>query len=234
MIVRKDNDRLWLIYQTDHALLSGILASHWGNEAFPPPAARDRTVQAITQHDDGWLEWEAEPKVNRRTDRPFSFTEMPYNEALTIWYRGPKLTGERDPYFGLLTSRHGTYLFTNRLDHADDPPEVKDRIRRYLEDMETLRERLRDRLRRIEPETCEELLANEDRSYALLRFCDDLSLRFCTRPLESGTLLNAPRKTVEDSLTLELKPLDNRSLTVRPWPFDAAEIHLPLLFCDLR
>jgi hypothetical protein len=189
-------------------------------------------VQAVTFHDDGWLTWEAEPKVNRQTDRPFNFTEMPYNEALTIWYRSPKLNGERDPYAGLLVSRHGTYLFSNRLQHANDPPDVQERIRQYLSDQETLRERLRDRLKRAEGDDSRILLECEAMNYALLRACDHLSLRFCTRPLESGHIFDAPVNR-EDRLALEAIPLNDRALTLRPWPFDSETIHLPVLFYDL-
>ena len=233
MIVRREGDRLRLVMQTDHALLSGIMAAHWGNEAFRPPASPLRTAQAIGTHDDGWITWEAEPRVNRKTDRPYHFLEMPPEEILTIWYLGPKRAGERDPYAGLLLSRHGSYLVQMRLTHGEDPPEMQARLRQYLEDQETLRDRLTSRLLRNEPEAGAALVSGLDHSYRLLQLCDQLSLWFCIRPLEAAALENVPRSSMNDPLTLQALPLDERTLTLRPWPFDSDDIQLPIPLYDL-
>ncbi|MBW3624925.1 MAG: DUF3891 family protein, partial [Armatimonadetes bacterium] len=233
MIVRYENGRLWLIMQTDHARLSGIMAAHWGNDRFRPLAARERTAGAIARHDDGWLVWEQDPRVNRETDRPFTFTEMPLDDALTIWYLGPKMAGERDPYAGLLVSLHGTYLLGSRLKNADDPPEAKERLRQYLRDQETLRERLQARLEQTEPVAAGELIASLDHTHRLLQLCDYLSLRFCMRPLMEGVQKHVLRFGMPDSVALQERPLDERTLTLAPWPFDTSELLLPTPVYDL-
>ena len=233
MIVRRENGRLWLFRQTDHALLAGAVAAHWGNDAFLPPVARERTAQAVAQHDDGWITWEQDPRVDRRTDRPFTFTEMPLDDGLTIWYLGPKGIGERDPYAGLLVSLHGTYLLGSRLEHADDPPEGKDQIRQYLRDQETLRGLLRARLERTEPDAAPALLAGLDHAYRLLQLCDDLSLRFCTQALREGTLEEVPRAGMGDAVPVHARPVDERTLALDPWPLDVPELLLPVPAYDL-
>lgn len=227
MIVRREDGQLWLFMQTDHALLAGTIAAHWGNETFRPPVSRERTAQAITHHDDGWITWEAEPKVNRQTDRPYTFTEMLPEDALDIWYRGPKQTGERDPYAGILVSMHGSYLLGSRFKNAADTPADKEQLGQYLQDMDTLRERLQGRLRRTSPDA-EDLLNGVYHAYRLLQICDDLSLRFCTRPLEAGTLPEVPRAGMDDLTPLEARPLDERILTLDPWPLDMPELWLPI------
>jgi hypothetical protein len=233
MIVRQENSRLWLFMQTDHATLAGTVAAHWGNAAFRPPVARTRTAQAIARHDDGWIVWEQDPRVNRKTDRPFSFTEMPLDDALTIWYLGPKGAGERDPYAGLLVSEHGSYLLGSRLKSVDDPPEQKERIRQYLRDQETLRGLLRSRLERTEPDTSADLIRGVDHAYRLLQICDDLSLRFCTQPLLEGSISDVPRSGMEETVPLRVCPLDEFTLSLDPWPLDTPELLLPIPMYDL-
>ena len=233
MIVRQESDRVRLIRQTDHALLSGAMAAHWGNAAFARPAAPQRTAQAIAGHDDGWIAWEAEPRVNPDTGLPYAFTEMPLDDALVIWYRGPQRAGERDPYAGILTSRHGSYLFSGRVARSADPPEGMERIRRYLADMETLRERLEAQLARREPSAWEALLAGLEHAYRLLQITDELSLRLTTGPLREGIIKQAPYGEPAAIPSIQVRPHDDRTLTLDPWPFDAREILLPVGCVDM-
>jgi hypothetical protein len=229
MIVRREGDRLWLIRQTDHAALSGVMAAHWGGETVPRPVEPMRTAQAIAGHDEGWLAWERTPRINRKTDRPFGFTEMPLDDALTIWYLSPKIAGERDPYAGLLVSLHGTRLLERRLADQRDPPPERERIRRYLLDQETLRERLQIRLKRDEPEAADGLISGLDYAYRILRICDGLSLRFCLGPSESSrTLGPPPLYDLTDAVAARLHVRDPQTLSLDPWPFDAESIRLAL------
>jgi hypothetical protein len=233
MIVRREGGSLWLFMQTDHARLAGVMASHWGNEAFAPPVMPERTAQAIGQHDDGWLAWEADPRVNRQTDRPYHFLEMALDDILQIWYLGPKKAGEADPYRGILLSRHGSYLLGRILARDAGSPEENQRLRQYLQDQETLRERLSARLERTEPETRAGLLAGVDHAYRLLQICDDLSLRFCTGPLQEGVVEAVPRSGMNDLTPLAVHPMDERTLRLDPWPFDTPELLLPVTYVCL-
>jgi hypothetical protein len=232
MIVRREDGRIRLIMQTDHARLSGAMAAHWGNDGFMRPVAPERTAQAIGLHDDGWLAWEADPRVNRQTDRPFHFLEMSLDDILQIWYLGPKKAGEADPYRGILLSRHGSYLLGRAAERTEDPAQ-KARLLQYLRDQETLRERLAERLERTEPDQSAALLAGVDHAYRLLRICDDLSLRFCTGPLQDGTVEEAPGANLDDLRTLHATPSDERTLCLSPWPFDNPELLLPIPCYDL-
>ena len=54
-----DGAAIWLLVsQVEHARISGELVRHWREEFSPD------VVDAIAHHDDGWSEWENEPKLN--------------------------------------------------------------------------------------------------------------------------------------------------------------------------
>ncbi len=233
MIVRREEGRLWLFMQTDHARVAGTIIAHWGNETFAAPVERQRVAQAIVHHDDGWLDWETHPRVNRKTDRPFHFMEMPGEETLDIWYRGPKIAGDADPYRGILASMHGSWLFSAHPAGKEYTPEQQTRVHHYLADQSLHRERLAARLTRVEPEVGPQLLGGLDHAYQLLQLSDNLSLRFCAQPLAEGRLEGAPRRGMDDLVTLQVSPLDRYTLAMTPWPFDTQEILLPFPYYDL-
>ncbi len=64
MLKRIVGDELWCITQPDHAVVSGYLAAHWGNDDFAcpghyapfpdPDRLRAETILAIAEHDNGW------------------------------------------------------------------------------------------------------------------------------------------------------------------------------------
>ena len=62
MIVQEQGDELILIRQTDHAVLSGFFAREWGNDLFKRPEPLESMRLAATEHDNGWREWELQPK----------------------------------------------------------------------------------------------------------------------------------------------------------------------------
>lgn len=117
-ITAGDGTKLWLlISQVHHAEVSGELTRHWQE-----PFTAD-VVDAITHHDDGWAEWEAEPKINPETGAPYSFLEMPLADALAIWDRSIAAARQFGTLAGYIVAGH----FYNLLDgseHAKAGPAV--------------------------------------------------------------------------------------------------------------
>src|SRR4029079_9931152 len=83
-----------MIPQVEHARMSGELVRHWRDEFSPD------VVDAIAHHDDGWAEWENEPKLNSTVGAPYSFLEMPLAESLTIWDRSIAAARQFGPLAG--------------------------------------------------------------------------------------------------------------------------------------
>lgn len=110
-----ESERLWLLVsQVDHARLSGAIARNL-REQLPL-----EVIEAITHHDDGWAEWEAAPGINSECGGPFSFLEMPLEEALPIWDRSIAAARRFGPLAGFIVAGH-FYGLLSESDHAQEP-----------------------------------------------------------------------------------------------------------------
>ncbi|MEZ6193275.1 MAG: DUF3891 family protein [Phycisphaerales bacterium] len=74
MLKTRVYNNFWLVQQHHHAQVSGYLAAQWGNDRFARPGGypgatdpdlwREAVVLGIAEHDNGWWETEAIPKIN--------------------------------------------------------------------------------------------------------------------------------------------------------------------------
>jgi hypothetical protein len=111
MIIRADEGGLVLIRQTEHARLCGDMARTWGNGRFAPVRPLEAVAWAAAKHDNGWAEWEDAPRLNPRTGRPYTYTDIPIDQHLEITRRSIARAIARNPYAGLLVSLHGSILY---------------------------------------------------------------------------------------------------------------------------
>src|SRR5580704_17032747 len=88
MIVQEEGDQLILIRQTDHAVLSGFFAREWGNELFRRPEPFESLLLAASEHDNGWRDWELQPKIDPKTRLPYSFMSLPTEEHMQLYQSG--------------------------------------------------------------------------------------------------------------------------------------------------
>ena len=199
MIVQPRASQLLLIRQMDHASLSGMLAAHWGNSTFARPEPRASVLLAAAQHDDGWEPWEAQPKVNPATRRPYRFTEMPVEEHLSFYLQGIDRVLQKDLYAGLLVNMHLAGLYRHR--YGLDPilglerfsPEVRLVVQKFLDRLETQQGRLREQLRREGTYPAATVAdAGIWTNYRLLQAFDLLSLFLCMEPLGPRVLRQVP------------------------------------------
>jgi hypothetical protein len=113
-----DGTRNWLlISQVEHARVSGELARCW-EDGFS-----QEVIDAIAHHDDGWAAWEAEPRINPAFGRPYSFLEMPLDEALAIWDDSIASARTFGPLAGYLVAGH-FYGLLGDSDHAEEGPAI--------------------------------------------------------------------------------------------------------------
>jgi hypothetical protein len=230
MIVQPRAADLLLIRQTDHAALSGELAEHWGNAAFAPPAPRDSMVRAAARHDDGWRVWEAAPRVDPRTQRPYQFTDLPLAEHAAFYVTGVDAVAAEDAYAGLLVCLHLSGLYQRRF--GIDPtlpvkPLSPEEDRARAEVIEQLAARQQALRQRLAASAVPAPLLEEGQvwaNYKLLQIFDRLSLYFCTRPPRPMTLRPAPVDYHGRDAELTLEPLGGPAVRVTPWPFDVASL----------
>jgi hypothetical protein len=219
-MIRRAMDGHWLcISQPDHARLAGAMGEAWGRPPFLPPVPRAEVLRAVAEHDNGWVEWEAAPDLDRAAGRPLHFTEMPVADHLVIWRRGAQRMLEQNPYAGLLVSMHGAALMRFRLDPAARTPE-SDRaaVRTFLVEQERLQTALRKGLgmrpRYREAVATARLTAN----FRLLQLLDALSLLLCCGAIEPQTFTAVPLGKGQRRTDLDFTP-DAGGATLTPYPF---------------
>jgi hypothetical protein len=226
MILQPRAGRLLLIRQTDHATLAGTFAEHWGRPPFSPPRPRAPMLYAAAHHDDGWLAWEAHPRVDPSTRRPYQFTDLPVAEHEGFYSAGIDAVARADLYAGLLVNRHLAGLYQRRFGterftplRARSPAEeqalrgILDRLRSQEQDF---RARLQARGEYAEFLAEPHLWAD----YKLLQVFDRLSLYFCMAPPHTFTLGPVPLEAGAEA-ELHLGPRGGSEVAIRPYPFDA-------------
>jgi hypothetical protein len=216
MILQDTEDGLLLFRQTDHALLSGAFATAWGSDSVPQLERRASTLIAAARHDDGWSQWELEPKAGP-DGRPVDFIHLPVAEHTELYRRGIDLVEGEDEYAGLLVSMHGERLYTRPFE-----PGMQPRIERLQgEDLRLATAYVtheRARQRRIaggEPDA----VANE--GWRLLQVWDRLSLLVCMQPLRDGTSRTLPPvATTNADANIEARATNAGELILDPYPFN--------------
>ena len=160
MIVRPVGDRIQLITQPDHARLAGRVM-----ENCVPLAARSRRdaiLLAIAEHDNGWAEEDAAPRVNFETGQVFDFVSAPDSVRQGVWPRGvARLAG--DPWAAALVAQHAITVYNRYRDDSEWKP--------FFSEMEAAR----DRMLRARGLLLDELLTD----YVFVRLADLISLTFC-------------------------------------------------------
>lgn len=228
MIVRSENGNFLLIRQTDHAELSGIFAQEWGNDIFRRPEPFDSVCLASALHDNGWQEWEEAPKLDPATRFPYQFTDLPVEEHLTFYLRGIARVLEKDRYAGLLVSMHCSGIYKQR--YGTDPGL---KLRRLTSEVEPVvqgfMERLEKQQRELRAELCSRGEAGaspgsvEEKAiwanYKLLQMMDRLSLYFCMARVSQRSLGPAPLDYDGRDTELSLRPLDDHTVILSPFPF---------------
>ncbi len=230
MIVQPRDGQLLLIRQTDHAAVAGVFAEHWGNADFVRPSPRDALITAAVHHDDGWLLWEAAPRIDPSTRRPYQFTAMPITEHISFYRAGIERVLHHTPYAGLLTVMHLAGLYQMRFGSDRSMPAKtlsadEERVQRqFLDELAGQQESLRRELPRhgVPASWLDErrLWCN----YKLLQIYDRLSLYFCMAPPRPAALGPAPLDYEGGETQLALTPLTERTVAVTPYPFDRSPL----------
>jgi len=259
MLKTEKNHQFWLVTQPDHGHLAGTFAAHWGNEEFHqlgsysavanPSRLRSETVFAIAQHDNGWMEWEAEPKLSVSDQLPADLSEMvrDQEDGMNRWRIGLQRFPEA-AYANLLISEHPRLLYGIRKVENPYPCEVhplfwKERPEALLPGSEAGVDAFLEELRNLQTGWKEALAADEGtRGWTdpetlkphvrMLQVLDGLSLGLTSAliPASSGPsrglgqdtfqLRDVPRTGWHDRVPIEVRPLAENRVVLDPYPFD--------------
>ena len=235
MIIQEHGDHLILIRQTDHAVLSGYFARESGNENFARPEPLESFRLAAAEHDNGWNEWELQPRIDPVTFLPYSFMSLPTQEHIDLYRQGIERIVKVDRYAGLLVSLHCAGLydrtratmpgFSAKYVKAHEAPVVGN----FLQTLRLQQLRLKVDLRADPTKVSfvdeKWLQANAQRLEAL----DRLSLYFCLGPLEGATIDAVPADYQGTEVDWDLQPEGNNGATMEPYPFRRDPLEISIL-----
>ncbi len=259
MLKTKKDNQFWLVTQPDHGQLAGTFAAHWGNQRFHrlgefssvanPSRLRSQAIFAIAQHDNGWIEWEAEPKLSKDDRLPADLSEMvrDQQDGMDRWRIGLHRFPDA-PYANLLISQHPRLLYGIRKTENPEPVDIhplfwKERPEPLLPGSEEMADAFLDELLGLQQGWRKTLAADEEtRTWIdpetlnpharMLQVLDGLSLGFTSSliPARSGEnrglgqdtyeLREVPRTSWDDRVTIEVRSVSENRVVLDPYPFD--------------
>ena len=244
MLVAARDDGYRIVAQNEHATMAGRFADRWGNDLFDDaePTAAMRGV-AYT-HDNGWWTWDLYPHL-ADDGAPVNLFEVPTASWEQFYEQGIETAVELDPYVGLLVSMHGAGVRRQRYGTVPSMPDRSDEYAAFVEREEARQRRLAADLHgsdRYGDYVTDDAVAMLDtlhdtgrfdgdtplwRSYCLLQLWDRLALHCCLYPeLESTTL--GPVPVSADWTDLDVAVVDDTTLALDPYPFDADPLVVPV------
>jgi hypothetical protein len=187
-----------IITQRAHGLLAAQLAYQWQTKYRPEKWLE--TLLAIAGHDDAELEFISDDLLTA-TGGPRNFTMKSFDARHC---RDQSIYSQaRSRYITLLSSMHLVFLYR---DEGKTNPEAG----KFLKDQSALQLRLRKELQITKAEA--------DGTYALMQWCDALSLMICQHAIQPEHRMTEISKG-PDKVSYQLSEVSRNVLTVHPWPF---------------
>jgi hypothetical protein len=235
MILQEQGDQLILIRQTDHAVLAGFFAREWGNDFFKRPEPFESFRLAVSEHDNGWREWELLPQIDPKTRLPYSFMSVPTEAHMVLYQRGIERVVKADRYAALLVSMHCQSLYdrTRATIPGFSAKYVKstesELVSNFVQGLKLQQLRLKVDLR-ADAATRE---FSQDRTLATnagrLEALDRLSLYFCMSTLQDTTIESVPADDHGSEVDWELRTHGNNIVSLAPYPFRREPLQISIL-----
>jgi Protein of unknown function (DUF3891) len=221
MIRREDKDNWVLITQDDHSRLAGEIMEYWGNERFSGPEPREEVLFAVREHDSGWKEWDAFPKVDPESGYPANFAEMDTKDQSEIWKRCFMANAQEHPYASSLTALHFAKFNQHNIDkYPLDKYSLllKKEIRQFVADKLGIE---------FTDSPQAEIQADVKVNLKLLQIGDIVSLTLC-HGWRSIEIADVPLDYTGNSIILKMEAPDGLNYTVTPYPFSKPQLNFSI------
>jgi len=219
------------ITMDEHTALAGSFARAFGNAHFEPVEPRELMLHVISQHDKGWVEFDAAPKIDPKTALPYNLVDTPAEYITRTSAASPDFHEKHHPYAALISSMHSWGLYNGRYGTSDKvlintiPQEQRHLADRMLEAELERQARLKKRLA-ADPQAAkwveeEHLFQN----YRQLQFFDTLALYFNREHEGARGTASFPRVPIsaKRDATITVKPRGPGVYAVSPYPFEKDE-----------
>lgn len=215
------------ITMDEHTALAGQFARAFGNANFEPVEPRDIMLYVISQHDKGWVEFDAAPKVDPRSGLPYNLVDTPAEYITRTSSASPDFHEKHHPYAALISSMHSWGLYNGRYGASDKvlintiPATDRHLADRMLEGELQRQARLKAELAK-DPRT--RAWIDEGhlfQNYRQLQFFDTFALYFNRDHAAArgpASFPNVPM-SAQKSATITVRPLEPEVYAVEPYPF---------------
>jgi hypothetical protein len=205
MIVTYKEKGWQVVTQRAHGMLAAQIAFQWKKK--DRPARWLETLLAIAEHDDAEIELDGE-KLLTPTGGPLNYSMKEFDKIHCE--KVAMLTNTKSRYIALLTSLHMDFLY-------HDQAKTDTEVAQFLKVQKSIRDAIQKKLRISQTEI--------KRVYALLQWCDALSLILCQ------DLIQPEKRLIEISIGPDKRPsylfqIRKGVLSVDPWPFEKNEFAL--------
>lgn len=226
MIRHETDDEYVLITQHEHAQLSGVLAGHFGNGRFSPPAPYDPAILGIRLHDCGWPLHDECPTL--KAGKPLDVFETTPQIAGKVWTASVERACEADAYAGLLVSLHVLALSTLVEPHKLTQHE-RFALNRFQHGQIERQEQLRTRLGLRTDLPLQLGLAEpgidpqEDQlrfNFRLLQAMDRVSLALCGAAMPFDGIDKLPPAPDKPPTSISFARDEQGAWVLDPWPFE--------------
>src|SRR5438067_2696013 len=216
------------ITMDEHTALAGQFARGFGNAHFEPVEPRDVMLYVISQHDKGWAEFDAAPKIDPRTGLPYNLVDTPAVDITRTSSASPDFHEKHHPYAALISSMHSWGLYNGRYGTSDKvlidtiAPAERHLAERMLEGEIERQARLKAKLAK---DSGTAAWVEEDhlfQNYRQLQFFDTLALYFNREHEQVRRPATFPRvpKSAKEDATISVRPVKPGVYEVSPYPFE--------------
>jgi len=110
VIVRSIPEGWLVVRQADHARLAGEILRLARSPELVDRPWRDTLLRAAAEHDNGWWEEDAAPRLDPATGGPLDFRALPDEPRREVWRRGAERYAAEDPAVAALVAGHALRL----------------------------------------------------------------------------------------------------------------------------
>jgi hypothetical protein len=221
------NGRFFAIRMDEHTDLAAQFARAFGNEVFEPVEPRDIMLDVVSNHDKGWVSFDAAPKTDLRTGLPYNLVETPAEYITKTSAASPDFNEKRHPYGGLISSMHSWGLYNGRYGMSDlvlinkIAPEDRHLADQMLEGELIRQKELKAKLAMDSMAAGWLEAGHLFQNYKQLQFFDTLALYF-NRTHEGARaemrFANVPVNARKD-VTVTISPVEYGVYALSPYPF---------------
>lgn len=228
-----EGEARFISLMTEHMDLCRQFAEAFGNDRFEKPVPYEETLYAISHHDRGWDQFDANPVLDPVTGFPAGVGGAKGPGGAETTRLSPEFNEQKHAYCGLLASMHTWGLYNERYGYTDFrvrqggstsvpiSPEMADETNAILDGELARQQRLKEQLA-ADPQTRDWVEENNlFRNYKLLQFCDTLALYFNLRHRSDRSVevyVHVP-ETVDRDTSVTVTPIGDSTYSFDPFPF---------------